>query len=654
MHGHLLWTTSSRRLTILLLAVVLPPAATLVWLGAQLLQQDRAVFAQREQDRRIAVGGAVAAELARLLSSAERLPDDGAGPEGIARFILSADRLDLVPRSGMLWTPTPNRLPHADERVFDEPTRLEYQGDPRGALTHYERLVRSSDRAVRAGALRRMARVHWRVKDFDAALAVSRALTELRDVSDLGMPADLLARRNICDILMAAGRAAALKREADQLENDLLSSTWSLDRDSWDLVASDIATWRGAAVPAREDQRLFSAVADTLWREFQRGDYAPGQSEARVVDIGGTPVTVVSRSSVSTTTVVAIAPVALQAWSRAAVAGAFADAARLAVLAPSGRVLAGMPAPADTPLVRVSAADSGLPWTVILHSDRWSKAGEQDAYRRRLMMAGLASILLLLAGGSYFLWHVVQREMAVSRLQTDFVAAVSHEFRTPLTSLRHVTELLEEDDQMPPERRRSFYEVYRRNTERLHQLVESLLDFARMEAGRKAYDRRPLDAAALATHVVAEFERQTSLAGGRFALDVSGAAGLQLLGDRDALVNALWNLLDNAVKYSPHGTPVQVHVGAHPGGIAFEIRDRGLGISRQERQAVFQRFVRGKQAVERGIKGTGLGLAMVAHIARAHGGVVEVESEEGLGSTFRLIVPRSRGATDHAPNYEPA
>jgi two-component system phosphate regulon sensor histidine kinase PhoR len=207
---------------------------------------------------------------------------------------------------------------------------------------------------------------------------------------------------------------------------------------------------------------------------------------------------------------------------------------------------------------------------------------------------------------------------------------------------------------MPAGRRRSFYDVYRRNTERLHQLVESLLDFARMEAGRKAYDRQPIDAVALTTHVVAEFQRHAPVGSARIELETAAASGLQIHGDRDALVNALWNLLDNAVKYSPDGGPIHVSVGPHPLGTVIAVKDSGLGIARHERDAIFQRFVRGKQAVDLGIKGTGLGLAMVAHIARAHDGDVEVESDEGQGSTFRLALPAAVHATEGAPRYEPA
>ena len=115
---------------------------------------------------------------------------------------------------------------------------------------------------------------------------------------------------------------------------------------------------------------------------------------------------------------------------------------------------------------------------------------------------------LFVIGGTFLLWRVVQRELAIARLQTDFVAAVSHEFRTPLASMRHVTELLEEADDMPRNRRLSFYQSLSRNTERLHRLVESLLDFARMERGRKPYDMKPVDAAAFAHDVVDDFRKE--------------------------------------------------------------------------------------------------------------------------------------------------
>jgi signal transduction histidine kinase len=258
-------------------------------------------------------------------------------------------------------------------------------------------------------------------------------------------------------------------------------------------------------------------------------------------------------------------------------------------------------------------------------------------------MMGLAAIVLLLAGGSYFLWRVIERELAVARLQADFVAAVSHEFRTPLTSLRHITELLVEDDGMPAgpeqERRKSFYSALGRNTERLHRLVESLLDFSRMETGRKPWHLEPMDAGVLTAEVASEFQKEVEARGVHVEVAVDNAVALRLRADADALSHALWNLLDNAVKYSPLRNAVRVSVGRNDRAIVIAVKDEGLGIPAHEQRQIFRKFVRGEKASELGIKGAGLGLAMVSHIVEAHGGSVELESQEGKGSTFRLVLP---------------
>jgi signal transduction histidine kinase len=233
----------------------------------------------------------------------------------------------------------------------------------------------------------------------------------------------------------------------------------------------------------------------------------------------------------------------------------------------------------------------------------------------------------------------MQRELAVARLQTEFVSAVSHEFRTPLTSMRHVTELLSEDDDMPRERRRTFYEALDRNTDRLHRLIESLLDFARMEGGRKPYDFQPLHAGTLAADVVADFQKDVAPRGFTIDLDVDANADVRVRADAASLTHALWNLLDNAVKYSTEPSVVRVGLERRNGQVQISVRDRGIGIPAHERSAVFDKFQRGAQARTLGIKGTGIGLAMVHEIVRAHRGRVEVESEPGRGSTFTIVLP---------------
>jgi len=169
--------------------------------------------------------------------------------------------------------------------------------------------------------------------------------------------------------------------------------------------------------------------------------------------------------------------------------------------------------------------------------------------------------------------------------------------------------------------------------------VESLLDFARMEDGRKPYDLKPVNLATLTEQVVAEFRQDAGAEGVTIEFDAQQAATVQSLADAASLTHALWNLLDNAVKYSPDRHAIRVSVERHPTGVAISVRDAGLGVPRREQKDIFGKFVRGQQVGQLGIKGTGLGLAMVDHIARAHGGAVELESEEGVGSTFRLVLP---------------
>ncbi|MBI3490202.1 MAG: hypothetical protein HY047_00135 [Acidobacteria bacterium] len=624
---------SSRSLTLLLLAVAVPPAATLVWLGVQLLQQDRALLAQRDLERRQVAAQAAIRALERSLSDAERRLSDGPVPEGMVRFVISAQGVEAQPPDRVAWLPVWRATRGSGASPFAEAEALEFRGDGDRALAIYAEAARSAKPEVRAGALLRLARLHRSQQHWDAALAAYRTLAEIPDVAIEGAPADLQARRAACGVLEESGRSEALTRETAQLAADLLAGRWRIDRPAWELTAADIERWTGHALTTSADRTLLSAVADVVWNERLQRDRS-----RRIVVVENTSITVLQNARGDTATALAISPDVLRAWTDAAIAHG-SMRARVSLLGADGGPIAGPPLTAGTTTARATAAETGLPWTLVVGPDDAAPMAAELASRQRLLAMGLAAILLLLAGGSYFLWRVMQRELAVARLQTEFVAAVSHEFRTPLTSLRHVTELLEENDDVPVERRKAFYEALGRNTERLHRLVESLLDFARMEDGRKPYDLRPIDVSALAAEVVADFQKEVAPRGFTIDLEVEPAAAISLHADAASLTNALWNLLDNAVKYSPDHHVVHVTVQPRPPGVAIAVRDYGLGIPPHERKEIFRRFVRGEKASRLGIKGTGLGLAMVSHIVEAHGGTIEVDSEEGAGSTFRMVLP---------------
>ncbi len=639
--------TSSRKLATLFLAVVVPSAVTLVWFGVELLQQDRSLWSQRELESRQAAARSISQFLEQSLGEAERSVSGDALPKGAVRFTVTALGVRPFPAGHVLWLPVPPAMPAVDSRQFAEAEILEFQGAADEALPVYESLAKSSVPATRAGALLRVARIYRRQQEWDQALTAYRTLAAIRDVAIEGMPADLLARRASCSVLEEADRQGDLGREASALAADFAAGSWMLDRPAWELTAGEIAQWTGRVLPFSEDRQAFSVAADWLWAEWrQNQERRPPASGRRLVVLEDAPVILeentFGKRMGAGTVALALLPSVSPGWMQKAMRAAPASGDQLSLVTESGQLLAGPKPPSGPGVMQRSASETGLPWTLVFSpGDPSRQAQEFVVITPPSFLGACGDPPPALAGGSYLLWRVIQRELAVARLQTDFVAAVFRNANSarPLTSLRHVTELLEEDDELPRERRRSFYEALGRNTERLHRLVESLLDFARMEGGRKPYDLRPVDAGDLAAQVVADFRKEAGPRGFTVDLDVEDASALLLNADTESLTHALWNLLDNAVKYSPEAHTVLVSVRRHSEGVAFSVRDRGLGIPRHERKEIFRRFVRGEKARELGIKGTGLGLAMVSHIVDAHGGAIELESQEGVGSTFRMVLP---------------
>ena len=244
---------------------------------------------------------------------------------------------------------------------------------------------------------------------------------------------------------------------------------------------------------------------------------------------------------------------------------------------------------------------------------------------------------VFLIAGTYFIARAIRREAEAARVQSEFVSTVSHEFRSPLTSLRQLSEILALGRVPNEARRQVYYETLVRETARLQRLVEALLNFGRMEAGARQYRFEEIDTAALVRRVAAEFEEQ--LAGSGRRIELQGEDGeCRIEADPEAMSVALRNLVDNALKYSPNQPAVWVEWCRENGRVAIRVRDRGAGIPAAERKAVFRKFVRGSAALAGNVKGSGVGLAMVQHIVTAHGGEIGVESETGKGSTFTILL----------------
>jgi two-component system, OmpR family, sensor histidine kinase SenX3 len=225
----------------------------------------------------------------------------------------------------------------------------------------------------------------------------------------------------------------------------------------------------------------------------------------------------------------------------------------------------------------------------------------------------------------------------VEEVRRDFVANTSHELKTPVGALALLAETVEDaaDD---PEAVRRFAGRMRQEASRLTDLVQDLITLNRIQAAEPVPEPIPVELDAVVAEAVDRCRMQATVRG--IELSVSGQRGLSVLGDEDLLVTALRNLLENAVAYSPDKTRVLVSTErTGPASVEVSVADQGIGIPERDRERIFERFYRVDPARSRATGGTGLGLAIVKHVTAAHGGIVTVWSEEGVGSTFTLRLP---------------
>ncbi len=638
------WARVPRNLTVAFLAVAAVSVVALILLGVRLVAQDRALEAERLREKRESTADRVVAALDQALSAderslvglAEKAPH--AVTAGLALVVADAGRLRVIPETGLVFYPVAPSPPEAAASLFRAAEDSEFRERDFGrAIEELRRLSTSRDPAVRAGAQLRLARNLRKTGRRDAALRVYHDLAGIRDAALAGAPAGLVARHARCALLEQMGRQDPLREEARALHDELRAGRWPLERDTYHYYAAQVRRWLGAGPEGTAEGEALAQAVDWIWQSWRSGNTVErGSSGRRSLDYQGTAVAVAWNASGDRLAALAADPsYQRKRWLEPAIGSVEESGLRITIADAEGRTIHGQRSPdSSSESLRVASA-TGLPWTVVV-ANADVEADLQFAQRRRLMMAGLAAVALLVIAGTYLIGRAMSRELAIARLQSDFVSAVSHEFRTPLTSLTQFTEMLVENESLPPETRRRYYEAQARATGRLSRLVESLLDFSRMEAGARPYRLEPLDAAELAGAVVEEFRLEGTAKD--FTIECDAPEGAMVHADREALSQALWNLLDNAVKYSGASCVVRVEV-EHGREVALRVRDQGPGIPTSERKQVFRKFARGSAARAGNVRGTGIGLAMVRHIVEAHGGRVTVDSEPGSGSTFTIVLP---------------
>ena len=250
----------------------------------------------------------------------------------------------------------------------------------------------------------------------------------------------------------------------------------------------------------------------------------------------------------------------------------------------------------------------------------------------------LGALSALMVGGIWLTYRNVFREMNLARLKSDFVANVSHELRTPLALIRLYAETLVLGRLTAKEKYQEYFRIIREESERLTALINNILDFSRIEAGRKEYEFKETNLADLVRSTLDSYRFQIEQNGFAFEENISGDIPPVIV-DREAIARSLLNLVNNALKYSKDQKYIGVSLYRADSRVNLEVRDRGIGIPPNEQEKIFEKFYRCGDPLVHNIKGSGLGLSLVRHIARAHGGEVLVESTPEKGSKFTIALP---------------
>ncbi len=275
--------------------------------------------------------------------------------------------------------------------------------------------------------------------------------------------------------------------------------------------------------------------------------------------------------------------------------------------------------------------------------------------------AVVVQTVLYVTGGSLFLitllvlirkfLRLVDREVALTHMKSTFVAGVSHELKTPLALIRMFVETLKDGRVPSEEKRNEYYEIIARESQRLTHLIENILDFSRIEAGKKQYSFQPVDVGGIVTKIYNDYRYDLERQGFEHELKVDPAAP-EIHADSHGIAQIVVNLLSNAIKYSRDEKSVRIEVADETRrdkhGVLISVIDSGIGIKPEDRARLFDGFFRADDERVRDRGGTGLGLALVKHIVDAHGGGIDVESRLVKGSTFRVFLPQRNADTEEA------
>jgi signal transduction histidine kinase len=657
---------SGHRLVGLFVAFVLLPGIVLAVFALRTLRQEEQLAHQQIQERLERAAARTGRELElqfRQLQEAlyavpeERAADRDSWPASIRSSLeppgssvvlfVVEERLHALPSESLLYvlpaaasTLIPQE-PLAPPLARAESAELGQKDYPR-AIRIYQSLIDSSDAQLVPLALHGLARTCRKAGRLDEAGRAYRRLAQLGPARVGRLPADLLARFELCSLAAAGGDSDRLKGTALALYCDLVAGRWSLEKPRYFYYSERVRSWveesgiggdgfRDAMALEEQKQSLTDAVEVFLAEPKQ----LISQGTARYVAFW--------QSEPFRAVVLSEGLLASYLLPRALLAAADPEV-DAALYSSEGKLVLGHPAGEESSPGLTRFLQLGtVPWRLLVRPREPVALQTDLARRRNLFKATLIFVVAVLIFGSYITIRAVKRELEVARMRAEFVSMVSHEFRSPLTGIRQLGEMLHGGRVAGEEKQRRYHQMIVQESKRLGRLVENLLDLSRMEEGRREYRMVPLKSSTWLRQLVEDFESEDREKGVSVVADIPENLPT-ISADREALTCAVHNLLDNAVKYSPESKIVWLDADSGNGTITVTVRDRGVGIPEADRRHIFDKFYRVDGEISRKVKGAGLGLSLVWNIVTAHGGSVECESRLGEGSTFSIRLPAGPSA----------
>lgn len=571
--------------------------------------------------------------------------------------------------------------PAAFVGIMQEGQQLEFQRhDDRAALAFYQQaLTRVASYQTKGELLSAIARVQKKLRLFPNAVETYKRL--MREYSQIriasGIPLGLAARLECGNLFLANSDPSRALQTFLEAYISLVNGEWALEKAQYNFFSSQFAgalatilarahlpaSWqshRAFFKDLQEKEKQQIALTSRLQTFQQKAPPWLSEKIAQmtldhrkaaqrfVFDIGGHSYLV----SLLHLPVKSDAPVntiwgllfdanhlkehvlraAVQAHLPAASAGWVVRDENGNVLAKSAAALVG------APVVKADFAEKFPPWSLELYRREQAPLEALFSSERSIYFYIFVLIAGILIFGLALTLRSVSHELELARLKSDFVSTISHEFKSPLTSIRQLAEMLQTNRVPSEPRRQQYYDVIVEQSERLSTLIDNVLDFSKMEEGRKVFEFERLDISGLLREIVSRVQHQVSHLG--FQLQTRIPDHLPpVQADRIAIAHVVTNLLDNAIKYSGEAKRAEIRIASEDGHLVIAVQDYGIGVAKGELRKIFERFHRGGDPHTRTVKGAGLGLTLVKQIVQAHHGSVHVQSEPGKGSTFSIRLP---------------